>query len=201
MLYFDADSFKSRSFERYQSVLHIIFRSLAGGSGVSWTLPLLLDLVSKSKSESKSKVKKLVWVWIIRDSNHLSWIGKDLLSVLTLLGSSSNLQVDLKIFTTNHRRSTDTEKEVNSFDLDSQKDLLSPLESFNSFSLNYGRPDVSKLLEGSISNSQERRIFVGSSGPSQMSDALRETSRKLMRSGSKEGQSLDLTFKAEEFGW
>jgi ferric-chelate reductase len=40
---------------------------IAGGSGVSYTLPLLLDLVSKARAKN-SLVRRVVFLWAVRNS-------------------------------------------------------------------------------------------------------------------------------------
>ena len=40
---------------------------ISGGSGVSYTLPLLLDLVSKAHT-GNSAVQRVIFVWAIRDA-------------------------------------------------------------------------------------------------------------------------------------
>lgn len=167
----------------------------SGGSGVSWTLPLLLDLVVLFQKQTlQVKLKRVVWIWIIKDSSHLAWIEKELLVALRCLEISS-LNVEIQVISTNSRVPSEKGAELNSSEL-----LLSTLEAFDSFKCisSSARPDVAKLLRDSVPKSREGRIFVGSSGPSQMSESLRSEARQLMGFG--EG-GLDITFKAEEFGW
>lgn len=38
-----------------------------GGSGVSWTLPYLCDMVRRSSQKEDFRVKKLTWIWVIRE--------------------------------------------------------------------------------------------------------------------------------------
>jgi len=56
-------------FQRFCSptVSLAFFFFVSGGSGVSWTLPFLCDMVRKSHDRVTMKLQKLTWIWIIRE--------------------------------------------------------------------------------------------------------------------------------------
>lgn len=39
--------------------------TMAGGAGVSWTLPILMDLIIKVR-RGEALVRSIIWVWTIR---------------------------------------------------------------------------------------------------------------------------------------
>ncbi|KAF9451639.1 hypothetical protein P691DRAFT_337963 [Macrolepiota fuliginosa MF-IS2] len=78
---------------------------IAGGSGISYTLPLLLNLIraqhgiENSRSHGiKSEVRRVVFIWMIRDPEHLDWIYKTLSEALE--ASPSTLSVEPRIYVT-----------------------------------------------------------------------------------------------------
>ncbi|KAF8897417.1 hypothetical protein BD779DRAFT_1608032 [Infundibulicybe gibba] len=55
---------------------------IAGGSGVSYTLPLLLNLIQDRLAGGNSAVRRIVFVWAVRDGGHLLWISEVLTQAL-----------------------------------------------------------------------------------------------------------------------
>jgi len=67
--------------------------AIAGGTGITFTLPIVHEAVRKSAS-SKGAVHL---VWMIREASHLQWILSELLELKTLMrdGKADNLVVDI----------------------------------------------------------------------------------------------------------
>jgi len=70
---------------------------IAGGSGLTFTLPLLLDTINKA-SLGKSNTSRLVFIWAIRDPSQLLWISETLASALKTVPST--LSISIRIFVT-----------------------------------------------------------------------------------------------------
>ncbi|KXN81188.1 Ferric/cupric reductase transmembrane component 1 [Leucoagaricus sp. SymC.cos] len=54
---------------------------VAGGSGISFTLPLFLDLIQRSKL-SGCACRRLTFAWTVRNLGHVSWIQSELFNAL-----------------------------------------------------------------------------------------------------------------------
>jgi hypothetical protein len=115
-------------------VLSVHAAFLTGGAGLSWTLPILIDLVQRSRC-GQSAVRRITWICVLRHSVNYDWFFTELESI-GQLGSSSLL--DLRIHYT-----TNTE----------QVDIL-PHYFYP------GRPNIQAIIENAVHESRGR-IFVG----------------------------------------
>ncbi|KAF9788128.1 ferric reductase NAD binding domain-containing protein [Thelephora terrestris] len=70
---------------------------IAGGSGVSFTLPLFLDGI-KNAAAGNSNAKRIVFIWSIRDRSHIAWISETLGAATKL--APAGLDVSVRIFIT-----------------------------------------------------------------------------------------------------
>jgi len=84
----------------YQTVILI-----AGGSGVTFTLPLFLDILRRGRA-GKNACQKILFVWVIRNIDDIHWIASDLASALKNVPPSILVTVKLYITGT----STDIQK-------------------------------------------------------------------------------------------
>ncbi|KAH8106103.1 ferric reductase NAD binding domain-containing protein [Cristinia sonorae] len=167
---------------------------IAGGSGVSYILPLLLDLVHNARA-GRSSVRRIVFVWAVREPEHLKWISK-ILNEAMAQAQSTQLSIDPRIYITgpkfspsltelsmNDRRSeggdsvpvspvTEASDEKTMGPLSEktsdQKLGLSPWMAIN---LIHGRPSISKILQEEISVSSGP-VSVDVAGPSALSRAV-----------------------------
>ncbi|KAI5118220.1 hypothetical protein M0805_000716, partial [Coniferiporia weirii] len=75
------------------------FVLVAGGSGVSFTLPLLLDIARRSRRDAASmSCSRVLFIWSIRERDHINWISEDL---ATIAGSAAtSLDIDIRVFIT-----------------------------------------------------------------------------------------------------
>lgn len=131
---------------------------IAGGSGVSYTLPLLLNLVRENVAGGNSAVRRVVFVWAVRDGGHLTWISKTLTEALS--SSKSSLSIEPRVYITgpsypipqvpflpepaSPASPIETEEGA--------KDVLA-LPSYTSLKLIHGRPSIRKLLHEEIAAS------------------------------------------------
>ncbi|KAJ3737340.1 ferric reductase NAD binding domain-containing protein [Lentinula guzmanii] len=70
---------------------------IAGGTGVSHTLPLLLDTIEGVRS-GKSICKRVTFIWCIRDPRNITWISSVLAQALSITPDS--LKVAVRIYVT-----------------------------------------------------------------------------------------------------
>ncbi|KII86617.1 hypothetical protein PLICRDRAFT_261819 [Plicaturopsis crispa FD-325 SS-3] len=63
---------------------------VSGGSGVTFTLPLMLDIVRRARSmhlghpELSVATSRLTWIWTIREEENIEWIGDQLVEAIAL---------------------------------------------------------------------------------------------------------------------
>ncbi|KAK0489535.1 FAD-binding domain-containing protein [Armillaria luteobubalina] len=87
---------------------------IAGGSGVAFTLPLLLDVLRQCKA-GKPPCSRVLFVWAIRDANHISWISELLHGALD---GVSNIEVDIYIYITEGTQEAEGEWDDNLVNMD-----------------------------------------------------------------------------------
>ncbi|KAH7909461.1 ferric reductase NAD binding domain-containing protein [Hygrophoropsis aurantiaca] len=135
---------------------------VAGGSGVSYTLPIFLDVVERVRN-GKSDCRRAVFVWIIRDGRHIQWIQDALAKAVQIAPSS--LTVSILIHITNPRAQIVTpsgESESVHTVSEGQARTEKPLgdSQFNTsipgLNIVHGRPDIEKLFQ------EETVLAVGS---------------------------------------
>ncbi|TDL29709.1 hypothetical protein BD410DRAFT_833972 [Rickenella mellea] len=170
---------------------------IVGGSGVSYTLPLLLDLIHNGRS-NKSAVRRILFVWCIRDPEHLSWIAKSLSSALT--NAPSTLHIDARIHITQSNGKLPSLKALDYDDMKESSediktpsspsgsaeydDIKAPLPSpsisvennidsgFKSFTTVLGRPDIDQLLKDAVLTA-DGPVSVDVAGPSSLAESIR----------------------------
>lgn len=69
---------------------------LAGGAGVSWTMPLLLDLCRRA-TQRTTHVRQIVWIWCVSSSESIPWITAPIASALKTHGQAVTLDVRVHI--------------------------------------------------------------------------------------------------------
>ncbi|KAL7269290.1 ferric-chelate reductase Frp1 [Rhizina undulata] len=73
---------------------------IAGSTGVTFTLPILLDIAHRaSSSAQKLPVRRLVFVWIVRNTSWTEWISDELQGAFDKL-HGVGIEVEVKIFVT-----------------------------------------------------------------------------------------------------
>lgn len=80
---------------------------IAGSTGVTFTLPLLLDLALRASKQTKQlPVRRAEFVWVIRNAEHTSWISDELQSAFSKL-QQAGIDVKVRIFVTRDDRFAD----------------------------------------------------------------------------------------------
>jgi ferric-chelate reductase len=80
---------------------------IAGSTGVTFTLPILLDLARRANERSqKLPVRRVEFVWIIRNASHISWISEELQAAFTAFQQTA-IDLKVRIFVTRDERLTD----------------------------------------------------------------------------------------------
>ncbi|KAJ7837438.1 ferric reductase NAD binding domain-containing protein [Mycena leptocephala] len=75
---------------------------ICGGSGVSFALPLFLDLIQAARAKTNPRCKRVVFVWAVRDPDQLNWIADDVTHALSTISSKSDMApaIDIRLYVT-----------------------------------------------------------------------------------------------------
>ncbi|KIK90705.1 hypothetical protein PAXRUDRAFT_151340 [Paxillus rubicundulus Ve08.2h10] len=136
---------------------------IAGGSGVSYTLPTLLDIIEKVR-EGKSNCRRVVFIWAIRDANHIHWIDDTVVRALHLAPPSLSVSIRIHVTgvpvtTESLPRSEDHSEETgddsnldivekdNAKAMEKTKDLLHAMEAVK---IENGRPNLHATLREEV---------------------------------------------------
>ncbi|PBK61566.1 hypothetical protein ARMSODRAFT_653237 [Armillaria solidipes] len=154
---------------------------IAGGTGVAFTLPLLLDLLQQSKQGKRLPCSRILFIWAIRDADHINWISAPLVDALSDL--PKDLEVSIKIYITGSatRReelSEDWEDKDSGTDTpttDSEKlSCDGILTASTVVNVKQGeRPDFPSLLHAEMSNVKDGRMGVNVCGPFGLAEGVR----------------------------
>ncbi|PBK94890.1 hypothetical protein ARMGADRAFT_70789 [Armillaria gallica] len=154
---------------------------IAGGTGVAFTLPLLLDLLQQSKKRERLPCRRILFIWAIRDADHINWISAPLVDALNDL--PKDLEVSIKIYITGSatRReelSEDWEDKKSGTDThtsDSEKlSCDGILTASTVVNVKQGeRPDFPSLLHAEMLNVKDGRMAVNVCGPFGLAEGVR----------------------------
>ncbi|KAI0775988.1 hypothetical protein BD413DRAFT_257872 [Trametes elegans] len=180
---------------------------IAGGSGVSYTLPLLLDLVHRARAKT-SDVRRVVFVWAVRDIEHTQWIAKPLREALTAAQSTS-LAIEPYIYVTSRTSSVPEIQRAAYTPSDGTSTPPSPAETekfykelpvYSSFNITHGRPSIRRVLQEGI-DSSTGPVSVDVAGPSSLSASVsRALSSKVASPMSVLKGAPSVTLHVETFG-
>lgn len=145
---------------------------LAGGSGVSYTLPLLLGLVSQVRL-GEAVAQRILFAWMIRDRSHFDWVSSLLYEVIE--ACPPTLQLNIDIYVTKQVLKlpiVDEAAEIESRPSITEKSVASS-SGFHVVKFLSGRPNLALLFKEELS-SAHGRVSVNVCGPSTLSDAVRD---------------------------
>ncbi|KAJ7018681.1 ferric reductase like transmembrane component-domain-containing protein [Mycena alexandri] len=163
-----------------------------GGSGISFTLPLLLDVIRAANMGTNSTCRRVVMVWAIRDADQIKAISDDLL--LALNGVSNSIAMDIRIhITASLPDESDTEKCEHSFSTSDTKLLQAP--GVGIFS---GRPNVKEIINSEVGEAS-RTMSVIVCGTAGMAESVRSALRAISVADILNG-GPSVTLHVEAFG-
>ncbi|KAH8105977.1 FAD-binding domain-containing protein [Cristinia sonorae] len=174
---------------------------VAGGSGVTFTLPRFEYLVNEL-NDNRACARRIVFVWAIRSRSHMRWVTKRLAE--TAARVPSHVSLSISIFLTNTSGSgdpsstppslsgsstpttaDDVEKKAASVSDDHSDEKVNDSESveygeekFEKINVLVERPDIRNILEEEV-NASEGPVTVDVSGPK----SLVTTTRIALSSG------------------
>ncbi|KAJ7697664.1 ferric reductase NAD binding domain-containing protein [Mycena rosella] len=118
--------------------------SFCGGSGISFGLPLLLDLIRGANMGTNPACRKVILVWAVRHSEQTKAISNDLLRALD--GVSESFTVEIRIHVTaSLDTESDAEQSDGSINASDAKLLDAP-----GVRILAGRPDVAALVKSEV---------------------------------------------------
>ncbi|KAJ6471914.1 iron reductase [Mycena sanguinolenta] len=149
---------------------------ICGGSGVSFVLPLFLDLVQAARFSANPRCQRIVFVWAIRDPDQINWIADTVAHALSSISSNEHAPtIDIMLHVTTAPEdtqsfdgssvATDAEAVVGTVvgtdpnpgvaraeKMDPKaKERLLALRGVN---LIYGRPDIKRILDAEIAQTR-----------------------------------------------
>nr|VWP00534.1 Pre-mRNA-splicing ATP-dependent RNA helicase PRP28 (EC [Ganoderma boninense] len=137
---------------------------IAGGSGVSYTLPHLLNLV-----------RRVIFIWAVRESDHLGWISKSLCEALAV-AQSTPLAIEPSVYVTGPTcdipRIPGTQyagSEASGSDSGEAAGKELPL--YSSLKIVHGRPSIRRILQEGVDGSSGP-VSVDVSGPSSLTASV-----------------------------
>ncbi|KAI0774396.1 ferric reductase NAD binding domain-containing protein [Fomes fomentarius] len=154
---------------------------IAGGSGVSYTLPLLLDIVHNAR-KGTSSVRRVIFVWAVRSSEHLEWISKTLCEALAA-AQATKLVIEPTVYVTSAETAIPeiprtASSAYASSDAASASTPASEignvdkeLPMYSSLKVINGRPSIRRLLQEGIDGSTGP-VSVDVSGPTSLTSSV-----------------------------
>ncbi|KAA1472403.1 hypothetical protein DENSPDRAFT_179747 [Dentipellis sp. KUC8613] len=145
---------------------------IAGGSGITFTMPILEDLVHRACHKPLA-CRNVTFIWVIRHVEHIDMIYEDLKKVIA--AAPESLSVDIRIFITNsttdlvgsEEASIDTQVEQGE-----KGDPMSRIMGLPRTKVEKGRPDVPQLLD-EVSATARGRMTVNVCGPYGLANSVR----------------------------
>ncbi|KAG1870854.1 ferric reductase NAD binding domain-containing protein [Suillus subluteus] len=139
---------------------------VAGGSGVSYTLPVFLNIIERVR-KGKSSCKRVVFIWSIRGAECVEWIEETLIKAIQLAPPS--LTVSIRIFNSGSPSTSQLMEENSSLSNLTEKNRIpeqvvtrrgfltsSILFSLREVKMESGRADLDALLKGEVSMTSGR---------------------------------------------
>jgi len=157
---------------------------VAGGSGISYTLPVFLNVIDCVR-KGKSSCRRVVFIWSIRGADYVQWIEDTLIKAVQLAPPS--LKISIRIFITDPLSIAGSELSISALSSPVEKkgapehnvtkrDSLSSLLSLRGVKMEAGRPNLDALLKEEIS-SASGRMSVSVCGSQGISRAVRHALR------------------------
>ncbi|KIJ94088.1 hypothetical protein K443DRAFT_111053 [Laccaria amethystina LaAM-08-1] len=149
---------------------------VAGGSGISYTLPLFLNLIRENARGGRSAVRRILFIWALRDENLLPWFSKTLTEALP--HAKSSLSIDSRVYLTappiNTSCSSASTVSGKSDSAVKTTTVRSPVDYHPYIKLSPGRPDIRRVLHDEISACTDGgSLSVDVAGPTGLTAAVR----------------------------
>lgn len=153
---------------------------IAGGTGITYVLPVLLSLSCQQENDSHGNTRKVELVWFVRHRRDMDWIRPEL---QVLQSTDQMIDIDIRIFCTRDGNLDSPMSATNPFDNEKGTSKTGSTKRCNvqvqrtSAALTTtqgGHPDVRPLVADFLENTSEGPTTVFASGPGGMMSDLRE---------------------------
>ncbi|KAG1731750.1 ferric reductase NAD binding domain-containing protein, partial [Suillus lakei] len=161
---------------------------VAGGSGVSYTLPVFLNIIERVR-KGKSSCTRVVFIWSIRGAEYVQWIEEALIKAVELAPPSLTVSIRLFITGSSSTAQSNSSKEDNSTLASSSEkkgspehivtrrdSLSSSFLSLRGVKMEAGRPNLDALLKEEVSVTSGR-MSVSVCGSQGIARAVRHALR------------------------
>ncbi|KAJ7289425.1 iron reductase [Mycena rebaudengoi] len=162
---------------------------VCGGSGVSFTLPLFLDLIQAATVNTNRVCRRVVFIWAVGDIAHIKWISDAVSQALAKLSTENLLQVDIRLHVTASTEDTQfldgdsiatSDPELGTVESDPSTGLKERLLEFPVVKLSQGRPDIPGILNTEIVGARGS-LSVNVCGTMELAQSARTALRGLDR--------------------
>lgn len=147
---------------------------IAGGSGVTYTLPRLRELLLKAAAKHAC-ARRIVFVWAVRHASHIAWVADELRAAAASV--PSDVVLSLMVFVTAPSSPTGTLDDSASMISDPEKDAYDEKAEaaprIRGLQIAAGRPDVQKILQDAVTTSGGP-VSVDVSGPNPLVAGVRK---------------------------
>ncbi|KAG2095879.1 FAD-binding domain-containing protein, partial [Suillus discolor] len=143
---------------------------VAGGSGVSYTLPVFLNIIERVR-KGKSSCTRVVFIWSIRGAEYVQWIEEALINAVQLAPPS--LAISIRIFIT---ASSSNTKAIPERTVVRKNSLSLSFLSLRGVRTENGRADLDTLLKEEV-DVTSGRMSVGVCGSQGIARAVRHALR------------------------
>ncbi|KAF8526248.1 ferric reductase NAD binding domain-containing protein [Hysterangium stoloniferum] len=154
----------------YESVILV-----AGGSGITFSLPLLQDIVLNT-TEGRSACRNILLIWVVPHEEQFSWISGAIHEALQNAPPSLHIRIHLHV--TQPSPVIELGVEIT---MDEGHERKQPYtESFSDVRIRTfrnGRPDIRSMLEEEILVHAVRTVSVNVAGPPSMAEDVRKALR------------------------
>ncbi|KAF9008933.1 hypothetical protein BDQ17DRAFT_1388624 [Cyathus striatus] len=149
---------------------------VAGGSGISYTLPLFMNLIRENTQGKSSRVRRIVFIWAVRSGEHLNWISTTLIEALSL--STNGLSIEPRVYITGSDCQIPnilSDRKDSAFSTGSKKDFIVSEEKKLPpvYRLIHGRPSIRRILHDEILLARGP-VSVDVAGPSKLTESVRK---------------------------
>ncbi|KAF8177495.1 ferric reductase NAD binding domain-containing protein [Mycena galopus ATCC 62051] len=147
---------------------------ICGGSGISFALPLFLDLLYAVRVRANPCSQRVVLVWAIRDPDQINWIAQVVTRALSSIASTENAPViDVRLHVTTAAEDAQSLEGRSSVSTDAEATAgTERLLALQGVSLIYGRPEIKGILDRVITEARGA-VSINVCGTTELAQSVR----------------------------
>ncbi|KAK6992759.1 ferric reductase NAD binding domain-containing protein, partial [Favolaschia claudopus] len=168
-----------------------------GGSGVSFILPLFLDVIKGANTATNSICRRVVMIWAVRHQEHITAISEDLLDALA--GVTASLQIDIRIHVTAATRNSESDAEKSEGSISSSETKKHKILDAPCVRLLSGRPDVATVIKSEVAEASGS-ISVNVCGTAGLAENVRTALRTVSTASDILHGGPSISLHVEAFG-